>query len=44
MRDFLSRMSGKGKAKFFQIANLLKETGPVVRMPYPDILMTGFLK
>ena len=44
VRDFLSNMSGKGKAKFFQIANLLKEAGPEVRMPYSRYLDDGIFE
>lgn len=44
VRDFLSKMSGKGKAKFFQIANLLKEAGPEVRMPYSRYLDDGIFE
>lgn len=42
--DFIRAMSAKAKAKFFQIANLLKEHGPEVRMPYSRFLEDGIFE
>lgn len=42
--NFVSKMSAKGKAKFFQIADLLKESGPEVRMPYSRYLEDGIFE
>ena len=37
-------LSAKGKAKFLQIADLLKESGPEVRMPYSRYLEDGIFE
>ena len=42
--DFIRAMSAKAKAKFFQIANLLRKYGPEVRMPYSRFLEDGIFE
>ena len=43
-KDFIRGMSAKGKAKFLQIAGLLEENGPEVRMPYSRHLEDGIFE
>lgn len=43
-RGFHQSNAAKAKAKFFQIANLLKEHGPEVRMPYSRFLEDGIFE
>ena len=43
-KDFIRKMSAKGKAKFLQISGLLEESGPELRLPYSRHLEDGIFE